>query len=49
MGIGATYTFGGSFAGNQIGVEWLQPVADDPNGYQLERRGTLYAAWKYAF
>lgn len=39
----------GSFAGNQFGIEWLQPVHDDPNGYQLERTGTLYATWGLQF
>jgi hypothetical protein len=43
------YAFNGSFAGNQLGVEWLQPLRDDFNGYQLERRGALYASWKYLF
>jgi hypothetical protein len=49
LGIGVNYAFNGSFAGNQLGVEWLQPLRDDFNGYQLERRGALYASWKYLF
>ncbi len=31
----------GPAAGSQLGIEWLQPVSDHPNGYQLERQGTL--------
>jgi hypothetical protein len=32
-------------AGTRWGVEWLQPVSDKPNGYQLERKGTLVFNW----
>lgn len=39
----------GSFMGNHFSVEWLQPVMDDVNGYQLERSGTLMATWGYMF
>jgi len=39
----------GSLAGNTFSVEWLQPVEDDVNGYQLERNGTLNATWSYGF
>lgn len=39
----------GSLAGNQLGVEWIQPVDDDVNGYQLPRDGALSATWSYAF
>lgn len=39
----------GSLAGNRLGVEWLQPVDDDVNGYQLPRDGALSANWSYAF
>ncbi len=49
LGVGLNYSPGGAFAGNQIGVEWLQPLRDDVNGYQLERRGTLHATWQYMF
>jgi hypothetical protein len=49
IGIGVSYAFKGSFAGNRLAAEWLQPVRDDPNGYQLTRRGTLYATWQYDF
>jgi hypothetical protein len=49
LGVGMTYTLGGRWAGNQIGVEYVQPLKDDVNGYQLERRGALYATWQYMF
>ncbi|MCQ8183432.1 DUF3570 domain-containing protein [Methylomonas sp. SURF-1] len=39
----------GAFAGHNFSVEWLQPVEDNVNGYQLERSGTLNATWMYAF
>ncbi len=39
----------GNLRGNHLGVEWLQPVHDDPNGYQLPRVGTLAATWGYSF
>jgi len=29
----------GDLAGNRISVEWLQPLEDNVNGYQLERNG----------
>ena len=39
----------GQFAGHSLSVEWLQPVATDFNGYQLERNGALSVSWNYAF
>jgi hypothetical protein len=39
----------GDLAGNRISVEWLHPVEDDVNGYQLDRDGTLSATWSLAF
>jgi hypothetical protein len=39
----------GDLAGNSFGFEWLQPVADDFNGYQLQREGALSANWSFAF
>jgi hypothetical protein len=39
----------GDFAGNHLGVEWLQPAYNDYNGYQLERTGTLFASWGLSF
>jgi len=39
----------GDLAGNSFGVEWLQPVATDVNGYQLDRGGAISATWAVAF
>ena len=39
----------GDLAGNRVSVEWLQPVEDNVNGYQLERDGALSATWSMAF
>lgn len=39
----------GTLAGNSFAFEWLQPVADDVNGYQLKRKGALTVSWSYAF
>ena len=39
----------GDLAGNRVSVEWLQPVEDNVNGYQLERNGALAATWSLAF
>jgi hypothetical protein len=48
LGLNATVT-GGEFSGNRLAFEWLQPVADKVNGYQLEREGALSVTWGYAF
>jgi len=39
----------GDLAGNSLSVEWIQPMEDDVNGYQLERDGALSVNWGYAF
>jgi Protein of unknown function (DUF3570) len=39
----------GDLAGNRFSVEWLQPVEDDVNGFQLERDGALSATWNMTF
>jgi hypothetical protein len=49
LGIGLNYAARGSFAGNRLGFEWMLPVHDDVNGYQLARRGTINATWQYMF
>jgi len=50
LGMGATAVVPeGFFKGNQIAVEWQQPLMDDVHGYQLERTGTLWATWMLAF
>ncbi|NOT13298.1 MAG: DUF3570 domain-containing protein [Methylococcaceae bacterium] len=50
IGFGLNVTIpSGDLEGNQIGVEWLQPVHTDFNGYQLDRDGALAATWSVAF
>ena len=39
----------GDLAGMSLGVEWLQPLVDDVNGFQLERDGTVAIHWSYGF
>jgi hypothetical protein len=39
----------GPLAGHNLSFEWLQPVADDFNGFQLEREGSLNATWSFGF
>ncbi len=48
FGLNAVVT-GGALAGNSFGVEWLQPLSTDVNGYQLDREGALSATWSLAF
>lgn len=48
MGLSAT-VLSGDLAGNTLSFEWLQPLMDDVNGYQLERDSALTASWSYAF
>ncbi|MFO7579049.1 MAG: hypothetical protein R6W74_02410, partial [Nitrosomonas halophila] len=50
IGLGVTASVpSGRFAGNMFAVEWLQPLSNDFNGFQLERKGTLNANWSYHF
>lgn len=35
--------------GDRIALEWLQPVVQNVNGYQLERAGTLALSWRMMF
>jgi hypothetical protein len=50
IGLGVSSTVPkGRFAGNQFAFEWLQPLSDDFNGFQLERKGALAATWGYQF
>jgi hypothetical protein len=37
------------FEGQELRVEWLQPIKDDFNGIQEERDGSLYATWTLKF
>lgn len=39
----------GSLVGNSFAFEWLQPIVDNVNGYQIQRQGALTASWSYAF
>lgn len=39
----------GALKGHRFSVEWLQPLRNNPNGYQQERDGTLFANWSKAF
>lgn len=39
----------GFLEGHRLAVEWIEPIRDEPNGYQLERDGTLYLNWSKAF
>ena len=34
---------------NRLSFEWLQPVEDDFNGYQLERDGSLSVSFSLKF
>lgn len=50
VGFGLNVTVpSGELAGNSLGVEWLQPVETDVNGYQLDREGALSATWSIPF
>jgi hypothetical protein len=50
VGLGINVTVpGGTFAGNTVKFEWLQPVHTDYNGYQLDRSGALAVTWNYGF
>ncbi len=50
LGVGLAYTIpAGRLAGNSLALEWLQPVHEDVNGFQLARRGALNASWQFAF
>ena len=39
----------GSFAGHTLSLEWLQPVKDVVDGYQLQRTSGFAANWTYMF
>lgn len=48
LGFGVNlHTQGENGSRHALGIEWLQPVADDYNGIQLERTGTLAVTWSY--
>lgn len=39
----------GELQGNRLSFEWVQPVEDDVNGYQIPREAALSASWSYMF
>ncbi len=39
----------GRFSGNRLAVEWIQPISNDFNGFQVNRQGSLAATWSYHF
>jgi hypothetical protein len=45
LGVGIDYRL----AAGELSLEWLAPLRDDVNGFQLERQGTLAASWQYMF
>jgi hypothetical protein len=50
LGVGASVALtSGYLAGNEFALEWLEPLHDDVDGYQLERRGALSLAWSVRF
>jgi hypothetical protein len=50
LGVGARVVVPrGYLEGNQLSLEWLQPLRDRVEGYQLERRGSLVASWTVHF
>lgn len=50
LGLGVNVSIpDGTFSGNSLSFEWLQPLQDDVNGYQIERDGALTASWRYVF
>lgn len=49
VGIGLHLAPGGLLRGNAFALEWLQPVNEAVNGYQLQRHGSLVARWSLGF
>jgi len=50
LGLGVKITLPkGQLVGNSLSFEWLQPLHNDMNGYQIKRQQTLFARWNYAF
>ncbi|MDR2214128.1 MAG: transporter [Pseudomonadales bacterium] len=39
----------GMLQGHRLGIEWLEPLRDNVNGYQQRRDGTLQVSWSKAF
>lgn len=49
FGVNAMLPKGWPMFGSVLHFEWLQPVRDDVNGFQLKREGALTVSWSYAF
>lgn len=50
LGLGVKFSVpSGTFRGNTVGFEWLEPLSEDVNGYQLERETQLSASWSYMY
>jgi hypothetical protein len=50
LGLGLTAVVpDGALQGNRFSFEWIQPLHDDVNGYQLPRDVGLAATWSYGF
>ena len=50
LGIGLRATVPtGLFRGQSFAIEWLQPLASDFNGFQLERTGSLFVTTQLTF
>jgi hypothetical protein len=50
LGLGLSFAVPGRAAhGDRINLEWLQPIGDSVNGYQLERSGSLSLNWRMMF
>ncbi|MES2626289.1 MAG: DUF3570 domain-containing protein [Pseudomonadota bacterium] len=45
LGLGLTV----NLAGNDVSIEWLQPMYENYEGIQLERDSTIAASWRYGF
>lgn len=39
----------GPLQGHRLSLEWMEPISQDVNGYQLERAGTLHVGWSKTF
>ncbi|WP_207001647.1 transporter [Trinickia mobilis] len=49
-GVGLNAVVGsGPLKGNRVGVEYVKPITQSLNGYQLEQQDALYVNWSMAF
>ncbi len=50
LGIGLSAALPGTaFKAHRVRLEWLQPIAEDLNGTQLDRKGELALSWSLSF